>query len=49
MLNKPVNAYPYFNTVDSDVGFTVECTIPNGNVYGASLYVYNIDILYKVS
>lgn len=41
MLNKPVNPYPYFNTVDSDVGFTVECTIPNGNVYGASLYVYD--------
>ena len=41
MLNKPVNPYPYFNTVDSDVGFVVECTIPNGNVYGASLYVYD--------
>lgn len=41
MLNKPVNPYPYFNTVDSEVGFTVECTIPNGNVYGASLYVYD--------
>lgn len=41
MLNKPVNPYPYFNTVDSEVGFAVECTIPNGDVYGASLYVYD--------